>query len=55
MQQFIGLIIFKAQVAGYASVFDIAGIVIIIGAFAAFLIRVPHDAFEVGERMMHVE
>jgi DHA2 family multidrug resistance protein len=43
MQQFIGLIILKAQVAGYASVFDIAGTVIIIGSFGAFLIRVPKE------------
>jgi DHA2 family multidrug resistance protein len=43
MQQFIGLIILKAQVAGYASVFDVAGIVIIIGAFGAFLITVPKE------------
>jgi len=43
MQTFIGLIILKAQVAGYAAVFDIAGIVILIGAFAAFLIKVPKE------------
>ena len=43
MQTFIALIELKAQVAGYASVFDIAGIVIIVGAFAAFLIKVPKE------------
>ncbi len=44
MQQFVGLIILKAEVAGYAFVFEIAAIVIIIGAFASFLIRVPKEA-----------
>jgi hypothetical protein len=43
IQQFIGLIILKAQVAGYAYVFEVAGIVILIGAFAAFLITVPKE------------
>ncbi len=44
MKTFIGLIELKADVAGYASVFEIAGAVIIIGAFAAFLIKVPKEA-----------
>jgi hypothetical protein len=43
MQQFIGLITLKAQVAGYAAVFQVAAIVIMIGSFAAFLIRVPRE------------
>lgn len=44
MQQFLALIILKAQVAGYAYVFEVAAIVVIIGAFAAFLINVPKEA-----------
>jgi len=44
MQQFIGLVILKAQVAGYAYVFEIASIVVMIGAFAAFFINVPKEA-----------
>jgi len=43
LQTFTNLIILKAQVAGYASVFEIAGAVILIGAFGAFLIRVPKE------------
>jgi len=43
MQQFIGLIILKAQVAGYATVFHISAILIILGSFAAFLIKVPKE------------
>ena len=41
MQQFISLIILKAQVAGYAVVFETAAAVIILGSFLAFLIKVP--------------
>ncbi len=44
MQQFISLITLKAQVAGYAFVFEVAGLVVMIGAFAALLIKVPKDA-----------
>jgi hypothetical protein len=44
LQQFVGLIELKAQVAGYASVFEIAASMILIGAFAAFLITVPKEA-----------
>jgi DHA2 family multidrug resistance protein len=43
MQQFIGLIILKAQVSGYATVFEIAAWIVIIGAFTAFLIKVPRE------------
>jgi hypothetical protein len=43
VQQFIGLIILKAEVVSYASVFEIAGAIIIVGAFAAFLITVPKE------------
>lgn len=43
MQQFVALIELKAQVAGYASVFEVAAFVILIGAFGAFLITVPRE------------
>ena len=43
MQTFVALIELKAQVAAYAYVFEVAAIVIIIGSFAAFLIRVPRE------------
>lgn len=43
MAQFIGLIVLKAEVSGYAFVFQVAAAVIIIGSFAAFLIRVPKE------------
>ncbi len=43
-QQFIGLILLKAQVAGYATVFDIAATTVILGSFTAFLIKVPKEA-----------
>ncbi len=44
MHEFIGLIILKAQVAGYAYVFQIAATLVMIGAFAAFFINVPKEA-----------
>ncbi len=50
--QFASLIILKAQVAGYASVFEIAGTVIILGAFAALLIRVPKHAITHEHRVV---
>jgi EmrB/QacA subfamily drug resistance transporter len=43
MQQFIGLITLKAQIAAYATVFEIAAWVVIIGAFTSFLIRVERE------------
>lgn len=42
-QQFIALIILKAEVDGYAAVFGIAAVVIFIGSFSAFFIRIPHE------------
>ncbi len=42
-QQFISLIILKAQVAGYATVFLVSSSIIIVGAFAAFFINVPKE------------
>ncbi len=47
-QEFVSLIILKAQIAGYATVFEISALVIAIGAFASFLIRVPEHAVDVG-------
>ena len=48
MQQFIGLIILKAEVASYSFVFQVAAAVVIIGAFAALLINVPAEATRGG-------
>jgi EmrB/QacA subfamily drug resistance transporter len=48
MQEFIGLIVLKAQVAGYAFVFEVAALVIIIGSFASLLINVPKEATTKG-------
>jgi DHA2 family multidrug resistance protein len=44
LQQFIGLVELKAQIAGYATVFEVAAWVVILGAFTAFLIRVPKES-----------
>jgi DHA2 family multidrug resistance protein len=44
MEQFTALILLKAQVAGYATVFQIAAAVVFIGAFGAFFINVPKEA-----------
>lgn len=44
MHQFVGLIILKAQVAGYAYVFQVASIVVLLGSFLAFFINVPKEA-----------
>lgn len=42
-QQFIALIILKAEVSSYTTVFWIATLVIFFGSFTAFLIRIPHE------------
>ncbi len=44
--EFISLILLKAQVAGYGTVFYVASIIIIIGSFASFLIRVPKEGMQ---------
>jgi DHA2 family multidrug resistance protein len=44
MQQFTSLIILKAQVIGYATVFEAAALIVIIGSFTALLINVPREA-----------
>jgi DHA2 family multidrug resistance protein len=43
-QQFVALILLKAQVGGYATVFQIASAIVFVGAFAAFFINVPKEA-----------
>jgi hypothetical protein len=43
MQQFMALIELKAQVAAYATVFEVAAIVVMLGSFTALLIRVPRE------------
>lgn len=43
MQQFIALIELKAQIAGYATVFEVAAIVVMLGSFIALLITVPKE------------
>jgi DHA2 family multidrug resistance protein len=50
MQQFTGLIILKAEVSGYATVFLIASAVVFVGSFLAFFIHVPKE--DIGERVM---
>ena len=44
MQQFIALIELKAQVAAYATVFEVAAIIVMLGSFTALLISVPKEA-----------
>jgi hypothetical protein len=44
MEEFTSLIILKAQVAGYATVFEVAAIVVMLGSFTALLINVPKEA-----------
>ena len=43
MQQFIGLVILKAEVMGYSYVYFIAAIVMLVGSFTAFLIKIPNE------------
>jgi EmrB/QacA subfamily drug resistance transporter len=51
-QQFIALILLKAQVAGYATVFQIASAIVFIGAFGAFFINVPKEAITKEHRVI---
>jgi EmrB/QacA subfamily drug resistance transporter len=44
MREFMSLIELKAQVAGYATVFEAAALVVILGSFTALLINVPREA-----------
>ncbi len=50
MQQFTALIILKAEVSGYATVFLIASGVVFVGSFLAFFIHVPKE--DIGEHVM---
>ena len=43
IQTFIGLIELKAQVASYATVFEVASLLVILGSFTALLISVPKN------------
>jgi DHA2 family multidrug resistance protein len=43
-QQFVALILLKAQVSGYATVFLVAAAVVFVGAFGSFFINVPKEA-----------
>jgi EmrB/QacA subfamily drug resistance transporter len=43
LQTFIGLIELKAQVASYATVFEVAAIIVMLGSFTALLINVPKE------------
>ena len=43
IQTFIGLIELKAQVASYATVFEVASAVVLLGSFTALLISVPKN------------
>lgn len=48
-QAFVSLIILKAEVVGYATVFRTSAIVVAIGAFLALLIEVPQQRSATGE------
>lgn len=52
MQQFTSLIILKAQVAGYATVFEVAAIIVILGSFTALLINIPKEAINAGHHVV---
>lgn len=52
-QQFIGLIILKAEVDAYAAVFWVATLVIFFGSFTAFLIRISHELERAKEAHGH--
>ena len=52
MQQFISLIILKAQVSGYATVFLVASGIVLVGAFGALFINVPKEAVTSEHRVI---
>jgi EmrB/QacA subfamily drug resistance transporter len=52
MAEFIGLIELKAQVGGYATVFEVAAIIVILGSFTALLINVPKEAINAGHHVV---
>ncbi len=47
VQQFVSLIILKAQVNAYANVFLISAIVVFVGAFAALLLKVKNERTDI--------
>jgi EmrB/QacA subfamily drug resistance transporter len=49
---FIALIELKAQIAGYATVFEVAALVVMIGSFTALLIRVPREGITAEHRVV---
>jgi len=51
-QQFIALILLKAQVSGYATVFLVAAGVVFVGAFGSFFINVPREAITAEDRVI---
>ncbi|HEX8946772.1 MAG TPA: DHA2 family efflux MFS transporter permease subunit [Candidatus Paceibacterota bacterium] len=51
MRQFVGLIMLKAQVTGYATVFETAASIVFVGSFLALLIKVPKERL-VGEHVV---
>jgi DHA2 family multidrug resistance protein len=52
IQEFIALVEIKGQVDAYATVFIIAAVIVLIGAFLSLLINVPHERHDVK---VHVE
>jgi len=52
MEQFTSLIILKAQVTGYATVFEVAALIVIIGSFTALLINIPKEAINASHHVV---
>ena len=52
MEQFTSLIILKAQVAGYATVFEVAAWIVILGSFTALLINIPKEAINASHHVV---
>ena len=42
----------KAQVAGYATVFEVAAIIVILGSFTALLINVPKESITAEHKVV---
>jgi len=51
MQQFTGLIILKAEVSSYVTVFTISSVLVFLGAFGALAIKVHHER-KIEEKIM---
>ena len=54
VSQFAGLIIIKAQVMGFATIFRVSSIIVLLGAFAALFIKVKKGA-DAGKNIVAVE